>query len=55
MLRFTGAGAVEQSADYRQAASADAAVMAAAQDMAAGPALDAAAERAARADGWRAP
>ena len=47
----TGAPATTQ---YRQAGSADAAIMAAAQDMAAGPALDAAAEEAARKAGWQA-
>ena len=43
----------EQSTQYRQAGSEDAAVMAAAQDMAAGDALDAAAEQAARQSGWK--
>lgn len=38
---------------YRQAGSSDAAIMAAAQDMAAGDALDAAAEKAAMEKGWR--
>ena len=42
-----------QAGQYRQAGSTDSAVMAAVQDMAAGPALDAAAEQTARADGWR--
>ena len=39
--------------EYRQASSADASVFAAAQDMASGPALSPAEERAARARGWR--
>lgn len=39
--------------DYAQAGSSDAELMAAAQDMMAGEALDAAGERAARARGWR--
>lgn len=39
--------------DYRQAGSVDAAIMEAAQDMAAAPALDAQEERAAKARGWR--
>jgi len=43
----------DASAQYRQAGSADATLMAMAQDMAHGPALDPAAERAARAAGWR--
>lgn len=38
---------------YRQAGSAEAEIMAAAQDMASGPALDAEAESAARDSGWR--
>ncbi|MDE2410629.1 MAG: hypothetical protein KGM18_02510 [Sphingomonadales bacterium] len=46
-----GAGASEQG-DYRQAGSADAAIMAAAQDMAAGPALDADQEAQAIKAGW---
>ena len=41
------------SAEYRQAASGDAALMAAAQDMMADAPLDAAAERRARAQDWR--
>jgi hypothetical protein len=40
--------------DYRQASSVDSAIMAAAQNMAAGPALDARQEAAAKARGWRA-
>lgn len=41
------------SGDYRQAGSADAEVMAAIQDMAQGPALDAQGEKDAMRDGWR--
>ncbi len=51
-LEATGAGGRQQTTQYRQAGSADAAIMAAAQDMATGPALDAAAEQAARMAGW---
>lgn len=52
-LEMTGKGATASSTQFRQAGSADAAIMAAAQDMAKGPALDSAAEKAARADGWK--
>ena len=52
-LEAAGAAGPQQTAQYQQAGSADAAIMAAAQDMAAGPALDAAAEQAARATGWK--
>ena len=48
-----GHGSTAQTTQYQQAGSADAAVMAAAQDLADGPALDAAAENAARKAGWR--
>ena len=53
-LKVLGEASGQQSTDYRQAGSADSSVMAAAQDMAAGPALDAASEEAARKTGWRA-
>ena len=52
-LKVLGGSAEQQSAEYRQAGSGDAAIMAAAQDMAAGPAFDAAAEAAARKADWR--
>ena len=52
-LKVLGAAGQQQSNEYRQAGSGDAAVMAAAQDMAAGDALDAAAEQAARQSGWK--
>ena len=52
-LEAVGGAGPQQTAQYQQAGSADAAIMAAAQDMAAGPALDAAAEQAARAAGWK--
>lgn len=51
-LKVLGGADAQQTTQYRQAGSADLAVMAAAQDMAAGPALDAAAERAAQKTGW---
>lgn len=54
-VRMTADGSAAQTGEFRQAGSAEAVVMAAAQDLAAGPALDAAGERAARANGWRAP
>ncbi|MFN6935785.1 MAG: hypothetical protein ACK4NZ_11645, partial [Tsuneonella sp.] len=48
-------GGVDISAnDHRQGKSVDSAILATAQGMAAGPALDANAERAARARGWSA-
>lgn len=46
-------GVNPQGTDFRQAGSAEAELMAAMQDMAAGAPLDAAAEEAARARGWR--
>lgn len=46
-------GSAAQDAQYRQAGSADGAVMAIAQDMAAGEPMDAAQEKAARDKGWR--
>lgn len=52
IARTLGGGAAEMG-EYRQAGSPDAALMAAAQDMAAGPALDAAQEQEAKAKGWR--
>ncbi len=58
LIRQVGGGAAAGPGDdgaYRQAGSHDAALMALAQDMAQGPALDPAAERAARAKGWRKP
>ncbi len=51
-LRVQRDGVDVSANDYRQAGSVDAAIMAAAQDMAAGPALDAEQERAARARNW---
>lgn len=52
-LQLEGQGATGQGTDYRMAGADAAAIMARAQEMAAGPALDAADERAARASGWR--
>ncbi len=46
-------GAKATSSEYRQAGSADAEVLAAIQDIARGPALDAQDERTARSKGWR--
>ena len=51
---MTGGTDTPASTEFRQAGSADAAIMAAAQDMAAGSALESAAEKAARANGWKA-
>lgn len=51
--RSQSAGPETPSGGYRQASSAAAGIMAAAQDMAAGPALDAAAEKAARDAEWQ--
>ena len=53
-LKVSGQGGAQATTQYRQAGNTDAAIMAAAQDMAAGPALDAAAEEAARKAGWQA-
>jgi hypothetical protein len=53
VVERTQAGGAEERSDYRQAGSASAAIMAAAQDMAADGALGADAERAARDGGWR--
>ncbi|MDE2436602.1 MAG: hypothetical protein KGM49_10110 [Sphingomonadales bacterium] len=52
-IRTHGANASAEQGAYRQAGSADAAVMAAAQDMAGGPALDADEEAKAIAAGWK--
>lgn len=52
-LKALGAGAEKQTTQYQQAGSADAAIMAAAQDMAAEAAFDTATEHAARKAGWR--
>lgn len=52
-VRFRGAADANAQGDYRQAGSGDAAVMAAAQDMASGDALDAVQEAQAIADGWK--
>jgi hypothetical protein len=54
ILRSQSSGPMAASGGYRQAGSADADIMAAAQNMASGPALDAASEKAARDKGWRA-
>ncbi len=51
--RSQSTGPAVASGGYRQAESPAAGLMAAAQDMASGPALDAAAEKAARDAGWR--
>ena len=52
-LRQTRAAGVRSGTDYRQAGSTDAALMAAAQEMMTGDALDATAERKARDAGWK--
>ncbi|MEE4454473.1 transcriptional regulator [Novosphingobium resinovorum] len=52
VLERTTTGDTGQAGTYRQAGSAQAELMGAAQDMAAAPPLDAAQERAARARGW---
>ena len=52
MLTESLRATVEQAGEYRQAGSA-AEIMERAQAMAAGPALDAAQEQAAKARGWR--
>jgi hypothetical protein len=52
-LRASGATSAGQQGDYRMAGSAAAELMAKAQSMAAGPALTADEEQAARAKGWR--
>lgn len=53
-LRVQREGVDISANDYRQASSVDSAIMSAAQEMAAGPALDAREEAAAKARGWRA-
>lgn len=53
VLRETRGGNAASSSEFRQAGSADAALMADAQAMMAGEPLDAAAEEAAKAKGWR--
>jgi hypothetical protein len=53
ILRSESTGGSEAASAYRQAGSAQAAIMAAAQEMAAGPALDETGERTARAAGWQ--
>lgn len=52
-LRQTRKPSPAKNTDYRQEASGDAVLLAAAQDMMAGEPLDAAAEARARASGWR--
>ena len=52
-LQATAPGAAPGQGDYRMAGSPAAAIMAQAQDMAAGPALTAEQEQAARVRGWR--
>ena len=52
-LRSIDEGAPAQTGEYRMAGAPSARVLEAAQDMAAGPALTAAEEQAARARGWR--
>ena len=53
-LNMIGHTGVTSTTQYQQAGSADAAIMAAAQDMAVGPAFDASAEAAARKADWQA-
>ena len=52
-LEALGEGSAGGSTDYRMAGASDAALLARAQDMAQGPALDSAAEAEAKANGWR--
>lgn len=52
-LQVEGPGGAVQGTDYRMAGAGAAEILARAQDMAAGPALDRAAEARARAAGWR--
>ncbi len=52
-LEALGEGSEGSASDYRMAGAADAAILAKAQEMAAGPALDAEDEAAARTAGWR--
>lgn len=53
-LNMLDGSAAQHTTEYQQAASENASIMAAAQNMAAGPALDAAAEKDARDAGWTA-
>ena len=52
-LEATGSGSDGADTDYRMAGVGDGQILALAQEMASGPALDAAAEREAREQGWR--
>lgn len=52
-LETLGEGSAAASTDYRMAEASDAALLTRAQEMAQGPALDAAAEARAKAKGWR--
>lgn len=52
-LETLGTGRERASTDYRMAGADESEILALAQEMAAGPALDADGERAARAQGWR--
>ncbi len=52
-LEAVSKGSEGASTDYRMAGAGDAEILALAQDMAAGPALDAETEKAAREQGWR--
>ena len=52
-MMFQGEGAAAQAGEYRMAGAAAEEVLRRAQEMAAGPALDAAGERSAKARGWR--
>jgi len=52
-LRMAGSASGPQGTEYQQAGSGDAAIMAAAQDLASGPALDQAAEQSAIGQGWK--
>ncbi|MEL7720532.1 hypothetical protein AAG598_10850 [Citromicrobium bathyomarinum] len=52
-LEAVGNDSEGASTDYRMAGAGDSEILALAQEMAAGPALDAEGEKAARAQGWR--
>lgn len=52
-LEATGSGSEGAATDYRMAGAGDAQILAMAQEMASGPALDAAGEEEAREQGWR--
>lgn len=52
-LEALGEGSENASTDYRMAGAGDSKILALAQEMAAGPALDAQGEQAAREQGWR--